>query len=260
MPYWAGGLFLFIAFVIFIAITRIVVEGGMAACRAPLIAPNFMLYAAGTPALGAQGVTALGYTYGWSSDIRTFLMASIANGLKLLDDKRFQGRKRPVFGCIVAALIVSLIVSFGLMLRLVYEVGGVNIHSWFCLGANLLPFDLVSTVTNRPINVTWGMWMNTGIGASLMGMLTLLRHKFLWWPLHPLGLTVAGSRVMDWTWFSIFLAWLVKIIVLRYGGPKMFRALRPFFLGMVLGQFVSAGIWAIIDGFTGMTDNMIFVI
>ena len=260
LPLWAGGLFLFIAFVIFIAITRIVVEGGMAACRAPLIAPNFMLYAVGTPALGAQGVTTLGYTYGWSSDIRTFLMASIANGLKLLDDERFQGRKRPVFGCIVAALIVSLIVSFGLMLRLVYEVGGVNIHSWFCLGANLLPFDLVSTVTNRPIDVTWGMWMNTGIGASLMGMLTLLRHKFLWWPLHPLGLTVAGSRVMDWTWFSIFLAWLVKIIVLRYGGPKMFRALRPFFLGMVLGQFVSAGIWTIIDGFTGMTDNMIFVI
>ena len=70
----------------------------MAACRAPLIAPNFMLYAVGTPALGAQGVTALGYTYGWSSDIRTFLMASIANGLKLLDDERFRGRKRRVFG------------------------------------------------------------------------------------------------------------------------------------------------------------------
>lgn len=260
LPLWAGGLFLFIAFVIFIAITRIVVEGGMAACRAPLIAPNFMLYAVGTPALGTQGVTALGYTYGWSSDIRTFLMASIANGLKLLDDERFQGRKRPVFGCIIAALIVSLIVSFGLMLKLVYGVGGVNIHSWFCLGANLLPFDLVSTVVNRPIDVTGGMWMNMGIGASIMGILTILRHKFLGWPLHPLGLTVAGSRVMDWTWFSIFLAWLIKIIALRYGGPKMFRALRPFFLGMVLGQFVSAGIWTVIDGFTGMTDNMIFVI
>ena len=102
--------------------------------------------------------------------------------------------------------------------------------------------------------------MNMGIGASIMGILTILRHKFLGWPLHPLGLTVAGSRVMDWTWFSIFLAWLIKVLALRYGGPKMFRALRPFFLGMVLGQFVSAGIWTVIDGFTGMTDNMIFVI
>ena len=81
--------------------------------------------------------------------------------------------------------------------------------------------------------------MNMGFGASAMGLLTFLRYKYLWWPLHPLGLTVAGSRVMDWTWFSIFLAWLVKIAVLHYGGPRMFRALRPFFLGLVLGQFVS---------------------
>jgi hypothetical protein len=29
---------------------------------------------------------------------------------------------------------------------------------------------------------------------------------------------------------------------------------------MVLGQFVSAGVWTLIDWFNGMTDNMIFVI
>ena len=146
------------------------------------------------------------------------------------------------------------------MLKLAYEVGGVNIHSWFCVGANLLPLNMVTTVVNRPIDVTWGVWSNMGIGAFVMGLLTVMRHKFLWWPLHPLGLTVAGSRVMDWTWFSIFLAWLVKVIALRYGGPKVYRSLRPFFLGLVLGQFVSVGIWTIIDGINGMTDNMIFVI
>lgn len=91
LPLWAGALFLFISFVIFIAITRVVVEGGMAACRAPLIAPNFMLYAVGTPALGAQGVTALGYTYGWSSDIRTFLMASVANSFGDVDEHGYRG-------------------------------------------------------------------------------------------------------------------------------------------------------------------------
>ena len=99
-----------------------------------------------------------------------------------------------------------------------------------------------------------------GIGAFLMWLLSVLRYRFLWWPLHPLGVTVAGSVVMDWTWFSIFLDWFIKSLVLKYGGVGMFRALRPFFLGLVLGQFVAAGTWTLIDSITGMTDNMIFVI
>ena len=63
---------------------------------------------------------------------------------------------------------------------------------------------------------------------------------------------------MDSLWFSIFLAWLVKLMVMKYGGPSLFRRIRPFFLGFILGQYVISGIWLIIDFFTGMTDNSVF--
>ncbi len=63
---------------------------------------------------------------------------------------------------------------------------------------------------------------------------------------------------MDQVWFSIFLAWMIKAVALKYGGPKLYNTIRPFFLGMILGQFVIAGIWLIIDYFTGMTDNSVF--
>ncbi len=33
---------------------------------------------------------------------------------------------------------------------------------------------------------------------------------------------------------------------------------RPFFLGMIVGQFAVAATWLIIDYFTGMTDNVVF--
>ena len=45
---------------------------------------------------------------------------------------------------------------------------------------------------------------------------------------------------------------------MKYGGPKLFRRSRPFFLGLILGQFSIAGFWLIIDFFTGMTDNVVF--
>ena len=35
-------------------------------------------------------------------------------------------------------------------------------------------------------------------------------------------------------------------------------AVRPFFMGAILGQFASAGVWLVIDACTGMTDNRIF--
>ena len=40
--------------------------------------------------------------------------------------------------------------------------------------------------------------------------------------------------------FSVFLAWLCKTLVLRYGGPALYLKTRPFFMGLILGQFVTA--------------------
>ena len=84
-----------------------------------------------------------------------------------------------------------------------------------------------------------------------MFLLLYLRHRFLWWPIHPIGLPVGGTYVMFFAWSSMALGWLAKWIVLRYGGITLFRRLRPFFLGMVLGQVSSAGLWMAVDLIAG---------
>ena len=91
-----------------------------------------------------------------------------------------------------------------------------------------------------------------------MTLLMLARHNFLWWPVHPLGFAVSSISLSNYLTLSVFLAWLVKSIILKYGGPALFHRARPFFLGLILGQFFVAGIWLVIDYFTGMTDNNIY--
>ena len=57
-------------------------------------------------------------------------------------------------------------------------------------------------------------------------------------------------------WFSVFLAWSVKAAILKYGGASLYLGMRPLFLGLVLGTFVSAGVWLVVDALTGVTGNV----
>lgn len=89
-----------------------------------------------------------------------------------------------------------------------------------------------------------------------MALLMAARRYFLWWPLHPLGfpISVIAYPVLT-VWVNIFLAWLIKFFVLKYGSTDLFSRTRPLFLGLITGQFVVAGLWLIIDYFTGMVGN-----
>ena len=51
---------------------------------------------------------------------------------------------------------------------------------------------------------------------------------------------------------------MLKGLILKYGGITTYRAMLPLFLGLILGEFVSAGMWVIIDGLTGITGHVIF--
>jgi hypothetical protein len=43
----------------------------------------------------------------------------------------------------------------------------------------------------------------------------------------------------------LFFAWLIKLLVLRYGGLRGYRMLMPFFLGLILGQTLVGCAWSL---------------
>ena len=85
MSLWVAVLMLFMAFVIFLGLTRMVTEGGFFITRAPMNPGNFMVSGFGVHNLGLANVTALGYTFVWAGELRIFVMAACANALKLAD-------------------------------------------------------------------------------------------------------------------------------------------------------------------------------
>ena len=75
--------------------------------------------------------------------------------------------------------------------------------------------------------------------------LMAMRTRLLWWPLHPAGYALSASWTMNMLWFPLFLSWAAKAVLLRYGGLKAHRQAVPFFLGLILGEFIMGSFWSL---------------
>ena len=186
-------------------------------------------------------------------------MAACANSLKMIHEV-VRGRKRAFFWGMVLALVVTLAGAFWIVLYLSYRHGGINLNGWFWLTSSSVPLSYISMMMRSPSTTELGGWLFTGFGAGLMWLLIWVHQRVLWWPIHPLGLAMTGtvftSGVM---WFNVFLAWAIKGVVLKYGGGVLYRQTRYFFVGMILGAFVVAGTWLVIDFITGKQGNFVLI-
>jgi hypothetical protein len=210
--------------------------------------------------VGSQGLTALGLTYSWVADVRTIVMTSTINGFKMADVLKIN--KKPLLWIILITCIVSFIVSAWSVLATAYRHGAINsVNQWFF---NYFSREIGNFIIDKLKNpFTFGetvpRWFFTVVGGGIMSFLMFMRHQFLWWPLHYIGFPIGNTWTLAWAWFPIFISWLIKLIVLKYGGLKLYRTLRPLFLGFIVGQLTCAGVWPIIDFFNGMVGNIITI-
>jgi hypothetical protein len=255
IPPWIAPFFILSALAIFIGLARVIAEAGLPTVTPEMVPAGFAVSGFGVPALTAKGMMATGYTFAWAGDMLVFMAAPLANVLRL--GSGLTRGQRAMLGAIVTAMLISLVVSTWFLLYLAYRDGALNLHRQYFGTFAALPSSFAAQKIANPTGPSLLGWMWTAVGSAVMGGLMIARHKFIWWPLHPLGFAVSMGWVMVSIWFSIFLAWLIKAVVLKYGGPTLYGTTRPLFLGIVLGQFVVAGFWLIIDGFTGTVGNSI---
>ena len=76
--------------------------------------------------------------------------------------------------------------------------------------------------------------------------------------LHPIGFVLGVSPAeMVYIWVPVFISWLLKLTILKYGRLKTYRKAIPFFVGLILGDYTMGGIWSIVNAtFNITTYNM----
>jgi hypothetical protein len=217
-------------------------------------APIFTVNALGSSAVGSAGLTTLGLNFAWAADIRTFVMASAATGLKLARDTGLEPRQLSL--AMLLAIVLTLAGSAWMILRLAYTYGGINMVGWQFIGLPSFAGNWITQNINNPQPTHWWHLGYTAIGLALMGLLGYVKSRFVGFPLHPIGMTLGLTHPIYHVWFSVMVAWLIKALILKYGGAKVYLRLRPFFLGLTLGAFGSAGFWLLVDFCTGMSGNV----
>jgi len=258
MAWWLAPLFLLTTFVIMLGITRIVAEGGLSVTKTPLDAVDAMVGGFGAGSLGHGNLAALGMTNSWASAMRVTLMAAVIHGLRLAESYVTRHRRR-LFWAILLAAGTSIAAAVTTVLMVGYRHGALNLSFWFFgQGAATGPFAFTSYHILNAKAATAEFLSVAGMGGAVQFGLIMAAKRWLWWPIHPIAFPVSAMWTTHHLMPSIFLAWLVKTVVLRYGGVRWYRRTRPFFLGLILGHYVTGGLWIVIDGFTGMTGNHLF--
>ena len=245
----------FISFVVFLVLARIVSETGYSVTYSPLNPSEFVVCAVGSAAFSPTGLSTLGFSFAWTMTRLNTLMPRASGALRLA---REIGRKRGLVLAMGAALAVGLISASYMTLKLGYAHGGRNLDYWFRdVNDCALPFDeYIGRRLLSPSPIFYKGFLYTGLGAGVAAVLMALRTRLPWWPLHPVALPVSTIAYTHSYFFSVFLAWGIKSLVLRFGGANLYRTTRTFFTGIILGEAVCLGMWILIDSLTGKVGGI----
>ena len=252
MALWVALAYFLIYFgILSLAITRIRAELGSPVNDLYYVSGRISPHAVLVAALGARrftpkDLTTFSLLYGLNQGFyRAHPMPHQLEGFKLAERVGIP-YKRLVFALLFATVLGTLS-SFWAFLHIAYQTpGGVTAS-----GTGPQTFTQLQMWLLRPAETDYPAVAFAGFGLILSFCLMVLRTRFLWWPPHPAGYALSGAWTMNMLWLPLFFSWLIKATLLRYVGLKMHQQAVPFFLGLILGEFIVGSFWSVFCAIIG---------
>jgi ABC-type multidrug transport system fused ATPase/permease subunit len=155
--------------------------------------------------------------------------------------------KRRLFWAVCAAFVVGMITSTLYAVWLGYRVGGYNFQPNWLVFSGWWSYQWAVDRIRDPRPVEMLHYWFFLAGAGMMVFLSLMRYRFVWWPFHPVGFIISGVQVTRLVSFTLLVAWLLKLVMLKFIGPSFYRKSKPFFIGMLTGYILAVAAGAVVD-------------
>jgi hypothetical protein len=244
---WLIPPFFLIFFAMSIAVTRMRAELGPPAHDLHNGGPDRIITSIlGPRQLTTESQSVFSMFYWFNRAYRSHQMPFQLEGFKMAE--RTQTSYRGLYLAILIATIFGTFVAFGVILHLLYQHGAAsaslgppNVPMIF--GSE--PWNRMNTWVKNPASPDTNTAIAIVVGFGVTILLNSLRMNMSWFPFHPVGFAVSCSWSMHRLWLAMFIAWAIKLVMLRYGGLKLYRRALPFFLGIILGECIVGSFWTI---------------
>ena len=203
----------------------------------------------GTKAIGDSSLIGLQSMFWFNRGYRCHPMPNFLEAYKMSRQDQEQGGSMTfarTSALLALACVVSLIATYATNYYVTYDAGAqskaLGYKQW--VGQEAFA-QLASWLKTGQAAGSTNLWFFVG-GLAFVALFAYLRTVFLWWPLHPAGFALGISYAMNYFWFCVFIAWLAKLFIMRYGGMSAHKKAIPFFLGLILGDYTIGALWSLV--------------
>jgi len=254
MSWWSFAAIMVMFYATLVGASRLVAAGAVMFVDTGFFPRWVVLRTIGTLPIGPTAVTMYSYlSVIYMYDPMNLAMPQMMNSFKLVHSARLKAKAFTW----AALLAIVAIFAFGVpaLLDVLYEHGASTLPHWPFTDYPNWGFGELDAGLRGPEPANNWLRLALVLGAGITLLLVWLNTHFVWWPISPIGFLIASSYETNRSlWVNCFLAWAIGIFTRRYGGLKLFRELRPAFIGLVLGQYLPQGFFAIISSIFGITQ------
>ncbi len=241
MTWWVGIIFFIMYFALALAITRMRAELGTPINDLHFTGPDqVMTRIVGSKEFNTNTLTAFSIYFFFNRAYRGHPMPIQLENYKLAEQTRTDYRKWHWAMIILGG--AAVFIGFWTILQLMYSYGA-EAKSAMTFGPE--SYNQLQSWISSPTHAQFGQLMALCAGLGFAAFLQWMRIQFPWWPFHPLAYAVSSSYEINLVWGPLLIAWVCKSLILRYGGRGGFQRALPFFMGLMLGQFVVGSLWNI---------------
>jgi hypothetical protein len=237
-------LFLFFLYVFYIGLARVIAEAGLINLDLPINANTFTVGMVGSANMTGSTLTGLGLTNAFARNWRTFTMVGLTH-VAWLREYIWPNRRMLVLW-ISMAFIVSVVTSLMYVIYSGYTQGADNLNINLT-NTGILFYNLIINWMRNATRITEMEIIFLLSGAAINMLLVAGRVFFYWWPFNPIGFVIGASAPIMNFMFSIFLAWLIKFLLMRFGGVGLYRKTQPLFLGILVGYVLGVAVAYVVD-------------